>query len=134
MCWTLTAFFLQHLGCIKELYHYTNRTGYEKISEEHKIKGSTDRSRDVAFGEGIYLTSLNPKDNDKPWIAENNWDGGWKQKYRDGFTDYFFKILIPSNDGRLSDKSGIDRNIYLYKADWLYLDFYVWKPGENLTQ
>ena len=56
------------------LYHYTSDKGHRGILSEKMIRASGDDGRDARYGEGVYLTSLDPS-NDIRTIAKNNWDG-----------------------------------------------------------
>ena len=56
-------------------YHYTNQKGATAIGISRKIKMSRRRHNDAMHGEGVYFTTLGPK-NDKTMLARNNWDGG----------------------------------------------------------
>lgn len=54
-------------------YHYTNQKGANGINESGTIRPSTDRVRDAAGGEGIYVTDLDPEEHSKPDILKNNY-------------------------------------------------------------
>ena len=57
------------------LYHYTDESGMRGIQDLREIKQSGMVGVDAVFGEGVYLTSLNPEQHSKKTIAQNNWNG-----------------------------------------------------------
>ena len=112
-----------------KLYHYTDAKGWAEIERTHVIRCSRGDQRDGIFGDGVYLTSLNPKDPDKEDIARNNWNNGWEGNL--GKTEYYIEIEIPPSDGNLKKINSRDgRDVYVYETD-LYLDDYEWRSGRN---
>jgi hypothetical protein len=98
------------------LYHYTDKRGYEAIKSSGKVLKSTDTAHDAKFGVGVYLTSLSPKDRSKIVISKNNYDGARggpfaQNQVDDGKVDYWFEFDIP--DGKLS-KCPSKRDVWLF--------------------
>ncbi|CAH3167642.1 unnamed protein product [Porites evermanni] len=56
-------------------YHYTDQRGVKGISKSKEIKASTDTTNDAVYGPGVYLTSMDPR-NDPKDIIRNNYDDG----------------------------------------------------------
>lgn len=104
------------------LYHYTDELSLEKIIKSGFIKASTDETLDCAFGKGVYLTSLNPSDNDKATVAQNNYDGRWRTGIMAGKVNAYLEITIPSGDPKLRQVYG-ERDIYLYEGNLNLLNF-----------
>ena len=52
------------------------------------------------FGEGVYLTQMNPDEFEKDEIAKNNWgpNNGYKKSLREGKADAHIQLEIPVND------------------------------------
>ena len=50
------------------LYHYTSEQGHNIITRQKIIKQSKDFQKDCIYGDGVYLTTLNPEDFDKESI------------------------------------------------------------------
>ena len=113
-----------------KLYHYTDVSGAAEIERTKVIRCSRrGQQRDGIFGEGVYLTSLNPRDHDKEEIAKNNWNEGWRGKLDK--TDYYIEIEISPSDRDLSKvDSGDGRDVYIYKSD-IHLDDFDWESGKN---
>ena len=113
-----------------KLYHYTDASGHATIRRTKVIRCSRRGQQvDGIFGEGVYLTSLNPKDHDKEEIAKNNWNNGWNGNLDK--TDYYFEIDIPPSDRNLRPVNSPDgRDVYVFEAD-LDLDDFDWISGKN---
>ena len=113
-----------------KLYHYTDASGHATIRRTKVIRCSRRGQQvDGIFGEGVYLTSLNPNDHDKEEIAKNNWNNGWKGNLNK--TDYYFDIDIPRSHRDLRKVSSRDgRDVYVFEAD-LDLDDFDWISGKN---
>ena len=113
-----------------KLYHYTDASGHATIRRTNVIRCSRRGEQiDGIFGEGVYLTSLNPNDHDKEEIAKNNWNNGWKGNLNK--TDYYFEIDIPRSHRDLREVDLRDgRDVYVYEAD-LDLDDFDWNSGQN---
>ena len=80
------------------LYHYTSQAGHEQIVRSGVIKQSQNFTRDCVYGDGVYLTTLNPEDFSKEDLAKNNYGGGWRKRLSDGRLDYYVEIEIPFSD------------------------------------
>lgn len=57
-------------------YHYTTPQAAEEIRRTGVIKKSSKKAkrRDAVYGDGVYLTQMNPTAS-RQWIALNNYDG-----------------------------------------------------------
>ena len=74
-----------------KLYHYTDASGHAEIKRTKVIRRSQrGQQRDGIFGDGVYLTSLDPNDHNKEEIARNNWNNGWRENLHK--TDYYIEI------------------------------------------
>ena len=123
-------------------YHYTDRNSLLMIQKSGYIKSSRDETFDCRFGVGVYLTTLDPKQHSKEYIAKNNYEKGWRRGLVNGKTDSFIKIYIPRGDSMLKkaeDPQYPHRDVYLYAGD-LYLSDYPnhkfchvseWGPSEE---
>ena len=114
------------------LYHYTSQAGHEQIVGSGVIKQSQNFTRDCVYGDGVYLTTLNPEDFSKEDLAKNNYGGGWRKRLSDGRLDYYVEIEIPFSDLKLERcRTGDEaRDVYLYAGD-LRLDTFSWQSGRN---
>merc|ERR1712098_612824 len=112
------------------LYHYTTREGLESIKRTRRIKQSANFERDCVYGDGVYLTSLNPEDYDKSDLAKNNYGAAWKKRLEAGRLDCYVEIDIPFSDLRLRECDAVDRDVFLYEGDIL-LDKFTWESGYN---
>lgn len=74
------------------LYHYTSEQGHGRIVRQKLIRQSKDFQKDCVFGDGVYLTTLNPEDFDKKSLAKNNYGGGWRKRLSDGKLDFYIEI------------------------------------------
>ena len=112
------------------LYHYTSQAGHEQIVRSGVIKQSQNFTRDCVYGDGVYLTTLNPEDFSKEDLAKNNYGGGWRKRLSDGRLDYYVEIEIPFSDLKLERcRTGDEaRDVYLYAGD-LRLDTFSWQSG-----
>ena len=75
------------------LYHYTSKEGLEKILTEKLIRDSK---------EGVYLTSLNPRDYSMFSSAWNIYGRGCFKKMMDGSMDHYIELDIPLGDNNLT--------------------------------
>ena len=86
-------------------YHYTSEDAAKDICLEGKILPSFLGSGDAAYGNGVYLTTLEPRLG-KETVKKNNWNGsdrGINKK-----VDAYFEILMSSsNVRRVKDKRDI---------------------------
>jgi len=75
-------------------YHYTSETAAKDIVLSGMISPSLAANGDAAHGDGVYLTTLDPRLG-KETIKNNNWDGlaGSKDKQ----VDAYFEIFMPSD-------------------------------------
>ena len=102
------------------LYHYTNGNGFRGIIRNRRINKSMHNARrkDVRFGEGVYLTELDPQRTPKEMIALNNWDGmNFANIVNSGKVDYCIEIVFSRNDPNLTDFSDYERSVWLYRDD-----------------
>ena len=113
-----------------KIYHYTDASGHAEIKRTKVIRRSQrGQQRDGIFGDGVYLTSLDPHDHNKEEIARNNWNNGWRANL--GKSDYYIEIEMSSLDRDLLEANNSDgRDVYIYKSD-IYLDDSIWKSGKN---
>ena len=112
------------------LYHYTSEQGHQQIVNSKVIRQSQNFAKDCVYGDGVYLTTLNPDDFSKETLAKNNYGGGWKKRLSDGRLDYYIEIEIPFSDLNLERCDADDRDVYLYTGD-LDLDKFRWQSGLN---
>jgi len=117
---------------VTNYYHYTDEEGSRKIIRSGKILASLSftTSDDAGYGNGVYLTTLNPDTHSKHDIAMNNW-----VKTTESFinkTKYYFVLTIPDSD--IIDVSSNGRVLYLLgrKSD-LSLHKYRWWLQSNDT-
>lgn len=100
-------------------YHYTNYEFAKKIFLNGKIKPSKRINGDAVHGDGVYLTTLDPR-NGKDVVGKNNWDG--IARNNDHKMECYFEILIPSSKvTRAKEK----RDIQVYPGE-LVLSDYMW--------
>lgn len=65
------------------LYHYTSKKGCSSIKKTGCVRCSVDEGAKY-YGEGVYLTKLNPLSHTRLEIAENNYDNAhWFENRRD---------------------------------------------------
>ena len=112
------------------LYHYTSDSGHDRITGSGRIKQSQNFERDCVYGDGVYLTTLNPEDFDTADIAKNNYGGAWRKKLADGRLDYYIEVEIPFSDLNLERCEAEGRDVYLYNGD-LVLSKFKWQSGKN---
>ena len=107
-----------------ELFHYTDKKGYDKIKKDGFIKASSGKR--AKFGKGVYLTSLDPNE-ERRQVAETIYSGGATSMYNGGRLDHYIRI---KNVG-LEEITNLRPHVYLMKVDKLTLDAYEWDGGEN---
>jgi len=117
------------------LYHYTSKHGLAAIKREGRIKASRQMSgsasgRDCAYGEGVYLTRLDPDEHSKAELAKNNYAGGWQSRLDDGNVDYYVEVEMDVLDPQLQKCRAQGRDVYLYDGD-LILRGSQWECGKN---
>jgi len=69
-------------------YHYTTREAAWDILREGEILPSVAANGDAVHGDGVYLTTLDPREGETT-IKNNNWNGAAEKK-----TEVYFEILI----------------------------------------
>ena len=117
------------------LYHYTNQQGYDQIVRSKTIRQSQNFEKDCLYGDGVYLTTMNPQEFSKEDLARNNWGGAWKKRMSAGRLDYYIEIEIPYSDlslQRCDTSDSGDRDVYLYSGH-MQLDRFSWDHGENTS-
>merc|ERR1719370_2224530 len=99
------------------LYHYTDAGSLESIKQQRLIRKSSrsQHHTDMIFGEGVYLTSMDPESYDKEELAKNNWLGGGPSRMAQGKTDHHVWIEIPENDPRQEECQARGRDVWLFK-------------------
>lgn len=113
-----------------KLYHYTNITGLNGIKKDEVIR-SSNSGKDSCYGQGVYLTSLNPEEHTKDYIAKNNWNDAGCAKKMQGCLDYYIEITFEDGDPDLKPDGFRDgRNIYRYQRD-VILSNCEWSCGKN---
>ena len=75
-------------------YHYTNAISAKRIFLSGKILPSRMSNGDAVHGDGVYLTTLEPRLG-RETIEKNNWDGAARSQ--DKKMEVYFEILIPSS-------------------------------------
>jgi len=115
------------------LAHFSDELGAQQIIRNGKINASLDylSGGDTAFGNGVYLTGLDPGTHTPAEIAINNWMDDSPEFIRKA--EYHFVLDIPDSD--VEDYSTEDRNIFLYgwKSDlrlWKY-PWWLMRFGSN---
>jgi len=99
-------------------YHYTSLKAAKRVLIAGKILPSTAANGDAAFGDGVYLTMLEPQYGEEK-IMKNNWDGAAVSRDK---VEAFFEIQMPGTKAvRAEDK----RDILVHKGD-LVLSDYKW--------
>lgn len=112
------------------LYHYTSEQSHARIVASGRIKMSQNFQKDCVYGDGVYLTTLNPEDFDKTELAKNNYGGAWRKRLADGRLDYYVEIEIPYSNLNLQRCEAGGRDVYLYVTD-LDLSEFKWQSGKN---
>jgi len=111
-------------------YHYTDEEGAKNIIRSGTIQASLKSmiKGDVAYGNGVYLTELNPWTYSKHQIAMNNWVNT-SDATMNKLKNYFI-LSIPS--GNIKNTNAEGRNIFLYgnrkdlrlhKYPWVLKDY-----------
>ena len=108
-------------------YHYTDEDSLKKIKQSKRIKKSVLSNKDACYGEGVYLTKLDPRNESKYEIAMNNYDKRALQGLREGKIDCYIKITIPDSQVKQAPS---DRDIYVYPNADILLDNYDWSSGD----
>ena len=100
-------------------YHYTNLENSKDIFLEGKILPSLKSHGDAVHGDGVYLTTLDPKLG-KDTVGKNNWDG--VARAPDDKMESYFEILMPSDNIR---RAKVRRDIHVFNGE-LVLSDYKW--------
>jgi len=101
-------------------YHYTTKEAAKLIISDGKILPSLKANRDARYGEGVYLTTLEPGYGEAT-IKNNNWDGYGVEVSKTKI-GVFFEIQIPSSKVVRVNNT---RDIQIYKGP-LQLSDYKW--------
>ena len=122
----------QTLTMVIILYHYTDKAGYQAIQKTEKILMSSAAGGDAIAGDGVYLTSLSPRNRSKMMISKNNYDGTQnmfaERQEQDGKVDYWFEFNLPES---AVSKYPTKRDIWLYPAqDLLFSDYRPTNHGD----
>lgn len=100
----------------KTYYHYTDQSGVKGISKSKEIKASTDTTNDAVYGPGVYLTSMDPR-NDPKEIIRNNYDDGPSVVNNPKMAAKVENVVAVKLDSNEVQKVSNDRDVYLYKGD-----------------
>jgi hypothetical protein len=100
-------------------YHYTNSKSSKAIFLAGKIQPSLKVNGDAVHGDGVYLTTLDPRLG-KETVGGNNWDGAARRQ--DGKMESYFEILMPSN---MVKRAKAKRDIQVHDGE-LRLADYKW--------
>ena len=100
-------------------YHYTNFSSARQIFIQGKILPSQKTKGDAVHGDGVYLTTLDPKLG-KEAVWKNNWDGVIRNIEEK--MECYFEILIPSDEVRRAKEK---RDIQVFPTE-LKLSDYKW--------
>ena len=98
-------------------YHYTTQDAALDILREGAILPSVASNGDAVHGDGVYLTTLDPRQGEDT-IKNNNWDGaaaGAEKKI-----EVYFEILIPYDKVSMADDM---RDIQVYQKPLKLNDF-----------
>jgi len=107
-----------------QFYHYTDDEGAKNIIRSGRIMASLshEASNVAGFGNGVYLTTLEPETNTKAQISKNNWNQTSESFLKK--TDNYFVLNIPKSAVRAITS---DRDIYLFSNGMdLRLKKYSW--------
>ena len=86
-------------------YHYTSKDGAKGIVLSGKIAPSLRANGDARYGDGVYLTTVDPSLG-KEIVINNNWDGTARNSSKK--MEQYFEIRIPSKKvQRARDKRDI---------------------------
>jgi len=98
-------------------YHYTNQVAAWYILRKGEILPSDAANGDAVHGDGVYLTTLDPRQGEST-IKNNNWDGaaaGAEKK-----TEVYFEIMIPYHKVSTADDK---RDIKVHKGPLTLVDY-----------
>lgn len=109
------------------LFHYTNADGYNGIIRDGHIKASrgmgTSGMKDRV---GVYLTNLNPDDQDKDFIAQKLYRVGGPSNVKQGKLDHHVQFDIP-----LPLVTQIREHVFCYDGGCLHLNEHNHNGGKN---
>ena len=100
-------------------YHYTTRDAAWNILREGKIVPSVAANGDAVHGDGVYLTTLDPRQGEAA-IKNNNWDGAAAVVGKK--IEVYFEILMPYDKVIMANDR---RDIQVHKKP-LNLSDYKW--------
>ena len=111
-------------------YHYTDDEGAQRIIRTGRVLASLESDGDAAYGNGVYLTQLEPQtipfhpdQTSKIDIARNNWMNVSPEALKK--TENYFVFDIPESD--VKDTKAKNRNIFLFgDMNDLLLHKYPW--------
>ena len=117
------------------LYHYTDAGSLRAIKKSKTIDRSTEdphgQSRDMHYGPGVYLTSMDPAEHTEEELAENNWQGGARARMTSGKLDHYVWIDIEDSDRWLEKCwTRSKRDVWLYKRT-INLERFDWGSDSN---
>ena len=103
---------------VEYFFHYTSVDAATQIVLEGEIRPSLAADGDAVHGDGVYLTTLEPKYG-LPTIMNNDWDGAAVNRAK---VEIYFEFLLPSSEIiRAKEK----RNIQVYEGT-LNISDYKW--------
>jgi len=99
-------------------YHYTSTESANNIVYQGKILPSLKVNGDAVYGEGVYLTTLEPR-HGPGVIRNNNWDGVAATRNN---IEVYFEIMMPTSKVKRANDT---RDIQVHKGP-LVLSEYRW--------
>ena len=102
-------------------YHYTTQKAAKDIFLAGKILPSCAANGDAVHGDGVYLTTLEPRLG-RETVMNNNWDGLVGSNSMDKKIDVYFEIFMPSTKVKRAREK---RDIQVYTGA-LQLSDYKW--------
>ena len=100
-------------------YHYTNYDGAKAIFLSGKILPSLAANGNAVPGDGVYLTTLDPRLG-RDTVQKNNWAG--LARHKDYKMECYFEILLPSRKVKRAKEK---RDIQVYTGE-LCLGEFKW--------
>ena len=79
--------------CEEFFFHYTSKQAATGIVLEGKSRPSLAANGDAVHGDGVYLTTIEPKYGLQT-IMNNNWDGAAVSRAK---VEAYFEFLLPSS-------------------------------------
>jgi len=106
-------------------YHCTDDEGAHNIIRSARILASLSfmTNGDAGFGNGVYLTKMDPKTHSKEQIAMNNWTN--TSALAINKTKNYFVFKIPDSDTKDAGANGRDIFLFDQRKD-LRLHKYHW--------